>query len=176
MKYIMLTLLLTGCVTFVPIPTAHAIEPDKEKHLMVGIALGTFDWKLGCGAGLAKEGFDKVYGGTVEFADFAYTCGGAGLTSVIGRDKSWLYKADVSLILLDGLSTSHAIHNGAREVGWLASRTIGPYPSDRDIAVYTVANLILLDWSESWNPYLKNAFQWTILITRPYIIRINFSF
>lgn len=156
-------------------PTAKALESDKNYHFAAGVAIGTLGWRLGCGAGLVKEGYDSAYGGTVELADFAYTCAGSGLTAAIGSGKSLLYRADVSLILLDGLSTSHAIHNGAREVGF-PKYFIGEYPSDEKIAAFTVLSLGVLEWSESWHPTMRKVFQYGILLTRPYIVLANYNF
>jgi len=171
---LLLTVFLAGCP---PIPTAHAVEVDKDRHLAAGIILGTVDWKLGCGAGLAKEVHDSTGAGTVEFADFAYTCAGAGLTHVIGQNKSWLYRANVSLILLDGTSTSHFVHHTDRvESGPISVSFLGEKPSDARIAVYTVMRLGMLEWSDSWPYPFKQGFQWGSLLITPRVIMINYSF
>ena len=63
-------------------------QPDKGSHCFVGMSasfLGTIlasntdqRWwagaALGCGLGAAKEIYDNNNNGTVEFADFAWTC------------------------------------------------------------------------------------------------------
>ena len=67
--------------------SSHAIDRDKRDHFYAGMGIGitiTFTTKKvkfgtlsGCGAGLVKEANDSFGAGTVEFADFAYTCAGA---------------------------------------------------------------------------------------------------
>lgn len=70
---------------------ASALEKDKKGHLMAGVSIGfmitlgtkkpKYGFYTGCAAGAAKEFADSRGNGTVEFADFAYTCAGAGVAS-----------------------------------------------------------------------------------------------
>ncbi|MFN2367266.1 MAG: hypothetical protein ABR523_12525 [Desulfurivibrionaceae bacterium] len=77
--------------------SALALDQDKQAHAVAGAALGYFGTMsggsktgalLGCGAGAAKELYDSTGKGTVEFADFAASCGMGFLMSV-GVD--WLF-------------------------------------------------------------------------------------
>ncbi len=76
---------------------ALALDHDKQSHVVAGAAIGYFGTMsggsktgalLGCGAGAAKELYDSTSNGTVEFADFAASCGMGFLMSV-GVD--WLF-------------------------------------------------------------------------------------
>jgi hypothetical protein len=156
----------------------QAVELDKFKHLTAGMLVGgsissVTDFQtgvsVGCAVGVAKELMDSV----VDPEDAAYTCAGAALTSWMVHSRSPLYAANASLIILDGLSTSMAINNGAREVGPLAVALFGDTPSDLQITTLTLLNLSILEWSESWHPLLKQSYRWTLLLTRPGVININ---
>jgi len=89
---ILLVVWISGCAS---------MPPDKRKHLIAGIGIGvTVTWGTnkpeygfgaGCAAGALKEAYDSQGNGTVELADFGYTCLGAGgaswLTRKITGDK-----------------------------------------------------------------------------------------
>ncbi len=85
------TLLLALSVVLLSANPAHAIEGDKQIHLLFGSLMGASGtiiknrktgMLLGCGLGLLKEisdaNSDKH---TVEIMDFAYTCGGSILAA-----------------------------------------------------------------------------------------------
>ena len=84
MKTLLILLILTPL-------TANAIDKDKLNHLKAGIIIGftvtlgtgkpKYGFMTGCAAGVAKEAYDATGRGTVEFADFAATCAGAGVSS-----------------------------------------------------------------------------------------------
>jgi len=84
MKYLLILILLIPA-------TSSAIDKDKRGHFKAGliigftITLGTkkpkYGFMTGCAVGLAKESYDATGRGTVEFADFAATCAGAGVSS-----------------------------------------------------------------------------------------------
>jgi len=173
MKKTILNLLLLLAL----ISPVQALEVDKEKHLAAGIALGTFGWEVGCGAGVAKEGYDKVYGGSVEALDFAYTCLGAGLTALLGRDRGLLYRAATSAILLDGVSTSGFMRNpNAIEITPLWVNLFGSRPTDRDILIMTAVNLAALEATERWMPPIPREITQMYLIWSRYkIVKINFE-
>ncbi len=78
-------LLILSLISF----PAQALEPDKKKHLWVGVMAGAFGSAakdrptgiiLGCGLGFAKEVYDVKHG-TPEVLDFAATCLGAVVAS-----------------------------------------------------------------------------------------------
>ena len=143
---------------------------DKSHHLAAGVALGAFDYKLGCGAGLAKELSDDVF----DLADLSSTCGGALFSDWLGKDKSKLYKYNVVTILLDGISTDNAVRQGGFEVGY-PRYVIGSIPSSAKIAAFTAFRLWLLNESESWNRGLKGAFQWGTAISGTLVVYGNYS-
>ena len=89
-------------------------------------------------------------------------------------EKSLVYKADVVLIILDGVTTSRAIRSGkAKEVG-IPKYVIGEYPSDLKIAGWTAANLALLEWSESWPKRWREPFQNITLVLRSGVVVWNY--
>ena len=90
-------------------------------------------------------------------------------------EKSLVYKADVVLIILDGVTTSRAIRSGkAKEVG-IPKYFIGEYPSDLKIAAWTGLGLGLLEWSDHWkNKRLKRFFQHFTLYTRAGVVVWNY--
>ena len=148
----------------------NAIEIDKFKHLTAGLVISNVAGvETGCAAGVVKEAYDVE----VDIKDFTYTCAGAIFGGWVSKKRGRLYALDTSLILLDGLSTSMAISNGAIEVGWLASRLFGKKPNTPQIATLTVINLGILEWSRHWHPYMRDAYQYTLLITRPGVISVN---
>ena len=80
-----------------------------------------------------------------------------------------------SLMVADGWSTSYALQNpNARETGYLATRLFGDRPNDLQIASMVGINLGFLEWSRYWDPALRSSFQWGILLTRPFIISVNY--
>ena len=82
MKKLLIIILLAGLFGCASMPS------DKRKHLIAGVGIGlTVTWGTkkpvygfgaGCAAGALKEAYDSRGNGTVEFADLAYTCLGAG--------------------------------------------------------------------------------------------------
>ena len=172
MRILTLTLLLLLCS---PVVAQHAVHLknlhlDKSNHFGAGVVLGAFDWKLGCAAGIAKEMDDSVF----DKQDFLYTCAGSGLSHWLGDGKSKLYKYDVVMIILDGLSTDNAIRQGGFEVG-VPRKIIGDYPSTAKIAAWTVFRLGLLEWSESWDEGWRKGFQWGVAVNGTLVVKANYS-
>jgi len=143
---------------------------DKNNHAAVGAVLGAFDWRLGCAAGLAKEVSDDVF----DRQDFLYTCAGAGFSSWLGNGKSKLFKYDVVVIILDGLSTDNAIRQGGIEIGY-PRKIIGHIPSTAKIAAWTAFRLWLLNESEGWSKGWKGGFQWGVAVNTTLVVKANYS-
>ncbi len=88
---ILYAIMLALALSTLWIKPVHAIEGDKQIHLLFGALMGASGtiikdrqtgMLLGCGLGLLKEMSD--YGKPrhkVEIMDFAYTCGGAILAA-----------------------------------------------------------------------------------------------
>lgn len=172
MKKLLLALLL-----LLPLQ-AMAIEVDKEKHLAAGVVLGIFGWEVGCGAGAAKEAHDQKITGSASFEDFAYTCGGAILTDVIGRDKSVFYRSMVASIILDGISTSGAFRDpNAYETNPRWVYLYGRRPDDGEILMMTLINLGVVEIMENVvaDDLVKNA-AYSILTWKRYkVVKVNFE-
>jgi hypothetical protein len=174
MKYLILMLALLA----LPVQARHDVHLknlnlDKNNHFAVGAALGAFDWKLGCAAGALKELSDsRTHEADVQ--DFLYTCAGAGLSHWLGDGKSGIYKYNVVVILLDGLSTDNAIRQGGFEVG-VPKKFIGHIPSTAQIALFSVARLLLLNSSEGWSRKYKDGFQWGTAIAGTLVVYANYS-
>ena len=169
------TTFILMCTVCLPVSAQHAVHLknlhlDKSNHAAVGVALGAFDWKLGCAAGAAKELSDDV----ADMQDFLYTCAGSTLSHWLGKDEPQLYKYNVVMILLDGLSTDNAIRQGGFEAGY-PKYFIGDYPSTAKIAGFTLLRLWLLDSSKSWSKGLRDGFQWGTALNGTLVVYANYN-
>jgi hypothetical protein len=96
-----------------------------------------------------------------------------GIAQAEAPKRSIVYKIDAVLIVLDGVTTSRGIHNGAREVGF-PKLIIGEYPSDLKIAAWTAANLAILEWSQYWPKRWREPFQNVTLVVRSGVVLWNY--
>ena len=92
----------------------------------------------------------------------------------LGDGKSKLYKYDVVVIILDGVSTDKAIRQGGFEVGY-PRKFIGHIPSTAKIAAWTALRLWLLDSSESWSKGWRDGFQWGTAVNGTFVVYANYN-
>ena len=94
---------------------------------------------------------------------------------VAPRDK--LYWASATAIVMDSYSTWRALEEreDVQEIGYVMREMYGPRPSGKQILEATIFQLGILEWSRTWKPHTRKAFQWTITITKELAFINNMS-